>query len=312
MTKACPYYAEPRTSRLRDVLLWSTAAFVMFSAHVTSAAWLLNQTPPPIADDGPPPAIMIELAAEPEAVNTESEQISEDVEDAPEVASVTPTPVQEVVDPLPAEPQPEPEPEPEPETTQTIPTPEPLPEPVEEIDPIEQQMATLMENVEVPLPVFRPPPPRPEVKKVEEPKKVVKKEKPKEKPKASPVQPSRASLAAAAEVAQGNRNAAAQSSAGSSASSVSPARWQSKVQAHLARRKKQLSKSRDKGERGTVYVRFNIDTSGNVLSVALSRSSGHSGLDQDVLALVRNASPVPAPPPNVDRTLVVPFEFTTR
>ena len=303
MTKACPYYAEPRTSRFRDVLLWSTAALVMFSAHVTSAAWLLNQTPPPVADDGPPPAIMIELAAEPEAVNTESEQISEDVEDAPEVASVTPTPVQEIVDP---------EPRPEPETTQTIPAPEPLPEPVEEIDPIEQQMAALMENVEVPLPVFRPPPPRPEVKKVEEPKKVVKKEKPKEKPKATPVQTSRAALAAAAEVAQGNRNAAAQSSAGSSASSVSPARWQSKVQAHLARRKKQLSKSRDKGERGTVYVRFNIDTSGNVLSVALSRSSGHSALDQDVLALVRNASPVPAPPPNVDRTLVVPFEFTTR
>lgn len=312
-TPASPY--EFRPSRLRDTLLWGTAALVMLSAHVSSAAWLLKQQPVEIADDGPPPAIMIDLAAEPEAVNTEMTQISEDMQDSQEVANLTPTetppepPVEEAV----AEPPPEPEPEPVEEVTETVPELEPLPDPIEETLPAEEEVAALPENVEVPLPIRRPEPPKPEVEEVKEkpkPKKVeAKREKPREEVKP---QPSRAAMAAAAEVNRGARNAASKSASGSSRSSASPARWQSKVQAHLARRKNQLAKSRDKSTLGTVYVRFNIDTSGNVLSVSLSRSSGHPSLDQDVLALVRRASPVPAPPPDANRTLTVPFEFTSR
>lgn len=306
MMPLCPH--EPRRStRLRDTILWGSAALIVLFAHVSSAAWLLNQMPDEVASDGPPPAIMIELAAEPEAINTETTEVSTEIENAQEVAELTPPepPVEEVVsEPLP------PEPEPVQEITQTVPEPAPLPEPVvEEPQPVEK----LVEKAEIPLP---PPPVMPEVKKQHEkpkPKKVVvKQEKPKDVVKPQPVQPSKASVAAAAEVAKSERNAAVKSSAGSATSSVSPARWQSKVQAHLARRKGQLAKSRDKGTQGTVLVRFNIDTGGNVLSVSLSRSSGYPSLDQDVLAMVRAASPVPAPPPDVNRTLTVPFEFTSR
>lgn len=308
MTPSCPH--EPRSNRLRDVLLWGTAALVMFSAHVSSAAWLLSQKRVEIADDGPPPAIMIDLAAEPEAVNTETMQIAEDVEDSPDVAALTP-PEEPPVEEAAVEPPPEPEPEPVEEVTQTVPEPEPEPEPIPPEPQPEEEMANLVEEAAVPLPVARPEPEKPEVKKeAPKPKKVeVKKEKPKEQ--ARP-EPSRAAMAAAAEVTQGARNAAAKSASGSSFSSASPARWQSKVYAHLARRKGQLAKTRDRGTQGTVVVRFSIDTGGNVLSVSLSRSSGHPSLDQDVLAMVRNASPVPAPPPDVNRTLTAPFEFTSR
>lgn len=306
MMPLCPH--EPRPSRVRDALLWGTAALVMFSAHVSSAAWLLAQAPETIADNGPPPAIMIELAAEPEAVNTEETQISQDVQDAQEVAELTPPEpvVEPVVEPIP---QPEPEPEPTPEVTETIPEPEPLPDPVPEPP---QEVAKLVEEAAVPLPVVRPEPAKPEVKKVKETPKPKKVEKRREEVKPQQDQPSKAMVAAAAEVDSSKRNAASKSSSGSMFSSVSPARWQSKVQAHLARRKGQLAKSRDRGTQGTVYVRFNIDTGGNVLSVSLSRSSGYPSLDQDVLAMVRSASPVPAPPPDVNRTLTVPIEFTVR
>lgn len=309
MMPLCPH--EPRRStRLRDAALWGSAALIVLFAHVSSAAWLLSQMPVEVASDGPPPAIMIELAAEPEAVNTEMTEVSTETEDAQEVAELTPPepPVEELVsEPLP------PEPEPVQETTQTVPEPEPLPEPV-----VEQPQPTekLVEKAEIPLPPPPPEPVKPEVKKQPEPPKpkkvVVKQEKPKDVVKPQPAQPSKASVAAAAEVAKSERNASTRSSSGSATSSVSPARWQSKVQAHLARRKGQLAKSRDKGTQGTVLVRFSIDTGGNVLSVSLSRSSGYPSLDQDVLAMVRAASPVPAPPPDVNRTLTVPFEFTTR
>lgn len=309
MMPLCPY--EPRRStRLRDTILWGSAALVVLFAHVSSAAWLLERMPVEVALDGSPPAIMIELAAEPEAVNTETTEIATETEDAPDVAELTSPepPAEEVVpEPLP------PEPEPVQETTQTVPEPAPLPEPVaEQPQPVERLVA----KAEIPLPPPPPEPVKPEVKKQAappKPKKVVlKQEKPREVVKPQPVQPSKASIAAAAEVVKSERNAAAKSSAGSAASSVSPARWQSKVQAHLARRKGQLAKSRDKGVQGTVFVRFSIDTGGHVLSVSLSRSSGFPALDQDVLAMVRAASPVPAPPPDVNRTLIVPFEFTTR
>lgn len=301
MMPLCPH--EPRRStRLRDAVLWGSAALIVLFAHVSSAAWLLDQMPPETASDGPPPAIMIELAAEPEAINTETTEVSTEKEDAREVVELTP-PVEEAV----------PEPEPVQETTQAIPEPEPLPEPVvEQVQPTEK----LVEKAEIPLPPPLPEPVKPEVKKQAEPPKprkvVVKQDKPKDVVKPQPVQPSKASVAAAAEVAKSERNAATRSSAGSATSSVSPARWQSKVQAHLARRKGQLAKSRDKGTQGTVLVRFSIDTGGNVLSVSLSRSSGFPALDQDVLAMVRAASPVPAPPPDVSRTLTVPFQFTSR
>jgi protein TonB len=109
-------------------------------------------------------------------------------------------------------------------------------------------------------------------------------------------------------VQQSNRTAAAQSASG--ASSQAPATWRSALMAHLERRKRYPPGAQSRGERGIVYVRFTIDASGNVQSVSLSRSSGHPELDQEVLALVRRASPVPAPPPGTAREIVAPVRFS--
>ena len=298
----CPEMFDISPSRWRDKILWGSAAAIVFFAHVASATWIATRQAEPVIEDGPPPAIMIEMAALPEAINTQEQQLSEDMTNAPDVAA--------------SQPQPEPPPQ---MVTQTIPTPEPpqptpLPEPV-----VEQEVAKLVEKAEVPLPPSRPVMEKPKPKDLPKPKKVeVRKEPPKErKPepveppkkietKAAPSAPSKAAMVAAAQVDKGQRNAASQTG-GSGSSGMSPARWQSKLQAHLERRKKRLS--RNDGQSGTVTVRFSIDTGGNVLSASVAGSSGNPSLDSAVVAMVRSASPVPAPPPDVGRTVTVPIRF---
>lgn len=84
------------------------------------------------------------------------------------------------------------------------------------------------------------------------------------------------------------------------------------VMAHLERRKKYLADAHRRGERGTVHVRFTIEDGGNVRSVSLARSSGYPALDDEVLSLVRRASPVSAPPPSVNKTITAPVRFNVR
>jgi protein TonB len=283
------------------------------TAHAGAVAVMLREPDMVMADSGPPPAIMIELAPEPEAIITDETEISTDQVDAEEVKTATSEPLPEpipqpVVQPLPEPPLPEPEqevaealPEPAP-----IIEPEPLPEPLPEIDPIEQMVMAELANVEVPIPMMRPPVPKPEIAKKKEPapKKVVRK--PQVQPPAS-----QAARTAKAEVAQSNRNAAPVAASGAGRN-VSPARWQSRLMSHLERRKRYPSEARSNREEGTVYVRFRIDDSGNVLSVSLSRSSGYPTLDNAVIDMVRAASPVPAPPAGVNKTITAPVRFNLR
>lgn len=281
--------------RLGELALWSSAAMVVLTAHIAAAAVLLRQEPESLAEQGPPAAIMIELAAEPEAVNTEEDQISAEEADSEEVASrqlepveqppaeplpdpVEPPPPEEVAEPIEPEPA---EPEPEPEITETIP--EPPPEPVEEIDPIEEQMIAALEDVEVPLPVSRPPPPPPEPKK-QPPKRVQK------QPQAS-----KASQQAKLQAKPSERTAANQTTTGSSRPSVTPAKWKSRVQAKIARNARRCPGN----DTGTAAVRFSFDGNGNITNVSLSRSSGNSAIDNYIVAAVRRASPIPAPPAGV-------------
>ena len=68
--------------------------------------------------------------------------------------------------------------------------------------------------------------------------------------------------------------------------------------AHLERHKRYPPGARQRRKEGVVHVRFTIDPGGNLQTVQLARSSGHPELDDAVLALLRRASPVPAPPPD--------------
>ncbi len=329
-------YGESGGLRLRELGLWSMAGALVLAAHVAGAALLMREDQEMPSDNSPPAAIMIELAAEPEAVNTQQEQIAPDTSNAEEVISEQVEPVEEPqpapveqaqvqpepqAEPLPEpmpEPMPEPPPEPvaeptpEPETTQTIPTPPPVvepppvepeptpvePEPTPEpVDPVEQQATAALENVEVPLPMTRPVPPAPAPKTAEPaPTKPAPPKPPvRTAAKPKPEQAQKERTQAALPTTQSNRTAASQTSTGFFSSSVSPAKWKSRVEARIARNARKCPGNGT----GTAAVRFNFDGSGNITKVSLSRSSGDSSIDDYVVSAVRRASPIPAPPSGV-------------
>ncbi|WP_234905883.1 TonB family protein [Affinirhizobium pseudoryzae] len=314
---------KSRRARLGEAALWTCACVVVLTAHLAAAAVMLREEPSADADASPPAAIMIELAPEPEAAVTEETVVSEEMQDSQEVKSDTVEPVEEpppdpvptpdpVVEPVPDPPKEvteatpeepvieEPEPEEPVQTAKTIP--EDVPEPIKE--PVEQ--LALLDNVDVPLPVIRP-------EEIEEPKEV-RKEEPKpvkkkvaERPKPKPPAPAaKAAEQAKAEVRQSDRTAAAANSNSPAGSSVSPARWQSKLAAHLGR---QRGKCPAAGRGSTAYVTFRIDGSGNLSGVSLSRSSGYGDFDQYMVDLVRRASPVPPPPPGIPGKVTVPLGY---
>lgn len=73
--------------------------------------------------------------------------------------------------------------------------------------------------------------------------------------------------------------------------------------------------ARQRRQQGTVYVRFVVDRRGNVLSSQVERSSRFQALDEEGLALLARATPLPAPPADVagdQIQLVVPIVFSLR
>lgn len=302
-TASWPSELRGRTTAGRAAL-WAGAGLVALMAHTGAIAWALRAQPVEMADSAPPPAIMIELAAEPEAVNTEANEISEQTEASLEVKSDT---VEPVVQPTPEDIRPA---EPVEKVADAEPEPVETPPPQTETDiaPVEEQV-TALDNVDVPIPLPRPrrvedkPAEKPNPPKTETARKAERK---------PPTPSSEASTEAAAQVRQSDRNAAPQTTAGMGLGSTSPAKWQSRLMAHLERRKRYPSGARSRREQGTAYVRFEIDDAGNVLSASLARSSGFPELDEAVLDLVRRASPVPAPPSGVNRIITAPVRFTIR
>lgn len=73
--------------------------------------------------------------------------------------------------------------------------------------------------------------------------------------------------------------------------------------------------ARQRRQQGTVYVRFVMDRGGHVLSSQIERSSRFPLLDEEGLALLARAQPLPAPPADVagdQIQLVVPIVFSLR
>ncbi len=303
--------AHRRLAAVRDAGLWAGAAAVVTGLHVAAALWILRQPAEAAMDGGPPPSIMIDMAPMPTVAETGETQISPDAVDsmaneAPPVEQpeqeTPPDPDAPPPEPEPEEPPPDQEREVEPEPDQEVPPevepavepeeqevpPEPDPEPQPE-EVVEEIVESLPE-AEVALPRSPRPPPRPQPAKKPEP----------QKPRAAP---SEAAAKARTEAPRAERTAAAQDSANARAG-VSPAQWKSKVMSHLLRRK-----PRAPGDVGTAMLVFSIDGGGNVLSARIAQSSGSARIDKAVLDMIRRASPVPAPPPGVDRTITVPVEF---
>ncbi len=308
-----PVYPRSRQSRLGEIALWSVAALVMISVHAAGAYYLMQEKPEEQGDNAPQAAIMIELAALPEAANTEETVEANDEVETEEVKSNVTQPVEE---PPPVEPPPEPvaepvveeppvEPEPTPEVPPEVvqqPVEEPTPpEPVQEVDPIEQQQVAELENVEVPLPVLRPPPPPPVQKKVEKEKEPEKKRV--QKPTPAPQQSQRRDIAKA-EATQSDRTAASRNSAGSASSSISPADWVSKVQSAVTRRI-----VRGAGRSGmTVTVSFVVQNDGSIGRLSVVKSTGDEAVDAKIKSSIGRAS-VSTPPPGAQTSFVVPVQI---
>lgn len=202
---------------------------------------------------------------------------------APEVPQQDVAPGPEMVE---AEEQPEPEPE-KPVEEELKPEPEPPPEPpVEtEVKPPELPKVEMAEAVLPPK--VEPPKPKPKPKK--------------KKQKAAP----RTTAPPSSQAKRADRAAAP---AEGLSSSMSPASWRGALMAHLNRHKR----FPPGGSQGTATVAFSINRAGSVTSARLVRSSGDAALDREAVALVRRASPVPAPPPNVSGnsiSLTVPVRF---
>ncbi|MCK1575769.1 TonB family protein [Bradyrhizobium sp. 174] len=87
-------------------------------------------------------------------------------------------------------------------------------------------------------------------------------------------------------------------------------RYDALVAGHLERFKRYPAGAR--GEAGTAVVRFALNRKGEVARAEVTRSSGHTVLDQEALAILRRASPFPGFPsekPGDLETYVVPINF---
>jgi len=88
--------------------------------------------------------------------------------------------------------------------------------------------------------------------------------------------------------------------------------WEARVGAKLARLLRYPLASMSLHERDTVMVHFVIDRSGRVLSSEGVRRKGFPRLDGEAIDLLRRASPLPKPPPEVEGEMIertVPVDF---
>ena len=91
--------------------------------------------------------------------------------------------------------------------------------------------------------------------------------------------------------------------------------WQSLLLARLEQAKRYPEAARMRRQQGVVLLSFAMDRNGMVLSVSVKKSSGFDILDQEALALVQRAQPLPKPPPEILSNpveLVVPIEFSLK
>lgn len=295
MSKAASFHADSLSLNLSkgEMALWSGAAAFVLAAHLTGAWYLQRVQPVEAPSLDAAPAIMMELApmaVAPEAVLNEMAEMvdsapAEQVEEVEEVDPVEePVLEEEVVEEVPVE-------------TEEIAEVEPL----EEVDEVVEELEEVpLPEVAMAVPQRRPVPEKP--KPVEKPvekkveKKVVKKSAPQ--------------IASTKSADDAPKAAAPRVTKAAAGSGMSPARWQSRVNAHLNRYKRYPSGARGVG---IATVSFTINPGGDVIAVSLARSSGDAAFDTAAVELVRRASPVPAPPPDIAKSrmsLVVPIRYS--
>jgi periplasmic protein TonB len=91
--------------------------------------------------------------------------------------------------------------------------------------------------------------------------------------------------------------------------------WESRLFRRLQQAKRYPSEARAHGEQGVVLLAFSIDRDGHVISRHVVHGSGYAALDDEAMALVMRAQPMPAFPPSMteaELNLTVPIHFSLR
>jgi protein TonB len=92
-------------------------------------------------------------------------------------------------------------------------------------------------------------------------------------------------------------------------------RWETQLVAHIEHFKRYPAEARARGEQGIARVAFTIDREGWVRGSRIVQSSGEPELDQEALAMLTRAQPVPRPPERVsgrELSFVIPIKFNIR
>ncbi|TCT03488.1 energy transducer TonB [Aquabacter spiritensis] len=281
---AVPWQNEPSPKGDGGILTrYLAAGAVILAVHVGAVYFALHMRP--AAEPAPAAAaMMIDLAPVPVSAPSEVE----DVAPGPQMMQAP--------EPLPDLPE---------DIEEATPPPEPIVEPLLELPDLPPPP---------PLAEALLPPPRP-VETVKEPPPPLPVEKPKPKPKASRKPPAPVTSAAPRSEAPRSNATAAPSAGATSSNSTAPATWRSQLIAHINRHKRYPAEARSARHEGTARLRFSIDRSGRVVGATLVGSAGSAMLDEEVMQMIRRASPVPAPPPEVPGgviTFTVPVNFNLR
>jgi periplasmic protein TonB len=91
--------------------------------------------------------------------------------------------------------------------------------------------------------------------------------------------------------------------------------WESLLLKRLQEYKNYPLAARRRNEQGVVLLAFSIDRDGHVMSRRIVKGSGYRDLDDEAMALVERAQPMPAFPPSMTEgklALTVPIRFSIR
>jgi len=101
----------------------------------------------------------------------------------------------------------------------------------------------------------------------------------------------------------------------SAASQQAITSWQQQLLAHLQHYRRYPGQARRLRQQGVAHVRFSVDRQGRVSQPRIEHPSGYPLLDEETLATVHRASPVPPPPvdmPGNPVDVVMPVSFHLR
>jgi periplasmic protein TonB len=91
--------------------------------------------------------------------------------------------------------------------------------------------------------------------------------------------------------------------------------WHRKIAIQLERHKNYPAPAQARRETGVATVAFTIDREGKVVASRITRSSGFASLDDETIATVQRAAPLPPPPANLPGQtfdFTVPIQFNIR